>query len=392
VSALQKAFFPKPPPAELKDIPSTVYPQEVPYEAQITARQIREAVNRLAPDKAPGPDEISNRVLKNTLPVIEYHLQTLVQASVRLRHFPKAFKHTTTVVLRKPSRPDYTKVKAYRPIALENTVGKVMESVIAEIISYLTETHELLPPRHYGGRPGRSTEDAMMILSENIHQAWKKKKVYTAVFMDVAGAFNNVHHERLIHNLRNRRIPHAISLWIASFLQDRSTQLQFNGTKSKCISTPAGVPQGSPLSPLLYMFYNADLLDIAPQHQATGLGFIDDTIYGVQGNTDKENARTLKRILDEAEDWRKKHGAQFETSKYILVHYTRNKRMKTQASVTTNGVTIKPSNEAKYLGVIFDQELRFKSHVQYAIKKGTNAAMALSSIAKCTWGAPYKYV
>ena len=206
VTALQKAFFPKPPLAELKDIPSTVYPQEVPFEAQITARQIREAVNRLAPDKAPGPDEISNRVLKNTLPVIEYHLQTLVQANVRLRHFPKAFKHTTTVVLRKPSRPDYTKVKAYRPIALENTVGKVMESVIAETISYLTETYELLPPHPYGGRPGRSAEDAMMILSENIHQAWKKK-VYTAVFMDVAGAFNNVHHGRLIHNLRNRRIP-----------------------------------------------------------------------------------------------------------------------------------------------------------------------------------------
>ena len=63
------------------------------------------------------------------------------------------------------------------------------------------------------------------------------------------------------------------------------------------------------------MFYNADLLDIAPQHQATGLGFIDNTIYGVQGNTDKENARKLKCILNEAEDWRKKHGVQFETSK-----------------------------------------------------------------------------
>ena len=66
--------------------------------------------------------------------------------------------------------------------------------------------------------------------------------------------------------------------------------------------------------------------------------------------------------------------------------------METKASVTINGVTIKPSNEAKYLGVIFDQELRFKSHLQHVVKKGTNAAMALSSIAKSTWGAPYTYV
>jgi ribonuclease HI len=392
VSVLRKAFFPKPPPADLTDISSTVYPQEVPFEAQITVQQIREAVNRLAPDKAPGPDEISNRVLKNALPVIEHHLLALMQVSMRLGHFPKPFKHTTTVVLRKPSRPDYTKVKAYRPIALENTLGKVMESVIAEIISYLTETHELLPPHHYGGRPGRSAEDAMMIMSENIYQAWKEKKIYTAIFMDVAGAFNNVHHERLIHNLRKRRIPHSISLWIASFLRGRSTQLQFNGSKSEHIPTPAGVPQGSPLSPLLYMFYNADLLDIAQQHRATGLGFIDDIVYGVQGNSDQENTRKLKHILNEAEEWRKKHGAQFEISKYILVHYTRNRNVATKASVIINGVRIEPSNEAKYLGVIFDQELRFKTHLQHVVKKGTNAAMALSGIAKTTWGVPYTLV
>jgi hypothetical protein len=123
-----------------------------------------------------------------------------------------------TVVFRKPNRPDYTKVKAYRPIALENTLDKVMESIIAEIISYLAETHELLPSHHYGGRSGRSAEDAMMILSESIHRTWREKKIYTAIFMDVAGAFNNVHHERLIHNLRKRRIPYKISSWIASFL------------------------------------------------------------------------------------------------------------------------------------------------------------------------------
>jgi hypothetical protein len=91
-----------------------------------------------------------------------------MQISLRLRHFPKPFKHTTTVVLRKPSRPDYTKVKAYHPIALENTLGKIVESIIAEIISYFTET---LPAHHYGGRPGRSAEYAMMILSESIYRA-----------------------------------------------------------------------------------------------------------------------------------------------------------------------------------------------------------------------------
>ena len=362
----------------------------MPFEPQITARQIREAVNKLAPDKAPGPDEIANNVLKNTLPIIERHLQALMQASINLGHFPTCFKNTDTIVLRKPGKPDYTQAKAYRPIALENTVGKILESIMADIMSYLTETHELLPAHHYGGRPGRSADDAMMILTETIYKTWKEKKVYIAIFMDVAGAFNNVHHKWLIHNLSKRRMPTAISRWISSFLQNRNTQLQFSGTKSESIPTPAGIPQGSPLSPLLYMYYNADLLDI-PKDREMGLGFIDDIVYGVQGDTDKANARKLKLMLKKAEEWRKKHGAQFETSKYVLVHYTRNYRKATKASITINGTTVEPSGEAKYLGVIFDQKLNFKSHLQYISKKGTNAAMALSSITKINWGAQYTY-
>ena len=67
----------------------------------ITLTQVRRAVNKLALYKAPGSDEINNKVLKNTLTQIELHLQTLVQASLNLGHFLKPFKATTTVVLRK---------------------------------------------------------------------------------------------------------------------------------------------------------------------------------------------------------------------------------------------------------------------------------------------------
>ena len=393
VNALQKSFFPRPPSADLSDLSrSTIYPTPISYEPRITLQQIQRAVNRAAPRKAPGPDKISNLVLQHALPIIEQHLLILMQATLDLGYFPKAFKRTKTIVLRKPGKPDYTISKAYRPIALENTIGKVFESVMAESISYLTELHELLPSEHYGGRPGRSTEDAMTVLSENIHKAWKSKKLFTAVFLDVAGAFNNVHHRRLIHNLKARRLPPQIIKWIQSFLQGRSTQLHFNGSSSQSIPTPAGVPQGSPLSPILYMYYNADLLEVTKDEVDTmSLGFIDDIVYGVEGESDKQNVRKLKKLLQGAEEWRRRHGAQFERSKYVLVHFTRNTRQSTTAAISLNGTMIQPSTEAKYLGVIFDQQLRFKAHLQQVVKKGTNAALAISSIAKCNWGTPYRY-
>ncbi len=115
-------------------------------------------------------------------------------------------------------------------------------------------------------------------------------------------------------------------------------------------------------------YYNANLLAI-PQQRETGLGFIDDITYGVEGFTDKGNTRKLNQLLREAEEWRKKHGVQFEMSKYILVHFTRNYNQATNAAITIGKVIIEPSNEAKYLGVIFDEELRFKTHLQYITKR-----------------------
>jgi endonuclease/exonuclease/phosphatase (EEP) superfamily protein YafD len=390
--ALQKSFFPPAPPADLTDLPNDNHPKPVRYEPTITIYQIQKAVRRVAPNKAPGPDGITNKVLKQALPDIEKLLQTILQASINLSYFPRSLKETTTIVLRKPGKPDYTVVKAYRPIALENTIGKIFESVIAEIMSYLTEKNELLPEHHYGGRPGRSTEDAMLALSESIYNAWKRNQVYSAVFLDVAGAFNNVHHIRLIDNLQKRKMPESITKWITSFLSHRTTRLSFNGAMSEPIDIQAGVPQGSPLSPLLYMFYNADLLDIPKRTKDLAMGFIDDVVYGVGGPTDRANARRLKGMLKEAEKWRISHGAQFEQSKYILVHFTRNRHRATKARISINGTTIKPSEDARYLGVIFDSKLRFKAHIQYAIKKGTTAALALGSIGRTTWGVPYEHL
>jgi Reverse transcriptase (RNA-dependent DNA polymerase) len=164
-------FFPQPPPANLSDIHKTSYAEAVPLPPQITPSQIRTAVKKLAPKKAPGPDEIPNLVLKKCYDEINEHLLLFAQESLAAGHFPTVFKELVTLVLHKPKKPDYTKANAYRPIALECTLGKVLESVMAETISYLTETHELLPPTHFGGRPCRTTEDAMMLLTENIHSA-----------------------------------------------------------------------------------------------------------------------------------------------------------------------------------------------------------------------------
>src|SRR5436190_7903710 len=119
---------------------------------------------------------------------------------------------------------------------------------------------------------------------------------------------------------------------VQSFLTGRTTQLRFNGVTSTDINIEAGIPQGSPLSPILFMLYNAELLEI-PRAPDLALGFIDDIAYGISGQTAQGNIERLQKILSKSEEWKVKHGAQFEPSKYMLVHFTRNTKHDTTAGI-----------------------------------------------------------
>jgi hypothetical protein len=101
------------------------------------------------------------------------------------------------VVLRKPGKPDYSAPGAYRPISLLNTLRKLLEAVIAKRLSYYAETYGLLLDTQFGGRPGRTTEQALLILANAVDQAWLKDKVVTLVAFDLKGAFNGVNKSTL---------------------------------------------------------------------------------------------------------------------------------------------------------------------------------------------------
>ena len=71
-------------------------------------------------------------------------------------------------MINKPQKPDYTVPKAYRPIALVNTIAKLLSTIVAEDIVHLTEVHQLLPAHHFGGRPGRTTTNSLHVLVNTV--------------------------------------------------------------------------------------------------------------------------------------------------------------------------------------------------------------------------------
>jgi hypothetical protein len=135
---------------------------------EVTADDIINILKEIAPDKAPGPDSIPNRLLRECKDVLAEPLAKLFQDCLQRSYHPKPFRHSRTVVLRKPQKPTYDVAKAYRPIALLNTLGKVLEKIVARRVSALAEEHNLLPTTQMGARPGGSTVTALEMLTEQI--------------------------------------------------------------------------------------------------------------------------------------------------------------------------------------------------------------------------------
>jgi hypothetical protein len=95
-------------------------------------------------------------------------LSTIFNSSIELGYCLKHFRNSITVILRKLGKENYTNGKSYCSIALLNTIGKILNSIIAQRISYIAETYELLPKTHLRDRKAFSTDHAIHPLVEKV--------------------------------------------------------------------------------------------------------------------------------------------------------------------------------------------------------------------------------
>ena len=146
--------------------------------------------------------------------------------------------------------------------------------------------------------------------------------------LDVAGAFNNVLHERLIHNLRTRKIPTKLINWVNSFLKDRQSFLTFDGRTSAMRQVNANIPQSSPVSSILFLFFNAKLIKGCEKLEikAFPVEFVNNVNILAYKRFTADTCKTLSKVYDVCAKWARIHGASFALNKYELIHLSRTPR------------------------------------------------------------------
>ena len=172
--------------------------------------------------------------------------------------------------------------------------------------------------------------------------------------------------------------------WLQSFLQDRTAALIFDGKTTDPYPVQAGVPQGSPLSPVLFLLFVSTLYEKLQMNGLLTIGFADDTNLLAFGQTRRRCVQTLEEAFQIASEWAQIRGMEFEPAKSTLIHFDRGPGDSTPAIL--NGVQIKPAKSSRFLGIWIDRKLTFAAHIRAVKGKLETQMHALTRLAASTWG------
>lgn len=135
--------------------------------------------------------------------------------------------------------------------------------------------------------------------------------------MDVAAAFPSMARGCLLLKMRGAGVDECLVRWTDSFLRGRRVTMSVNGQDSEEMEVTTGLPQGSPVSPVLFAICIADIHEVEESHveDSRGISFVDDVTWVVEGYGLDGVARKLERWAAASIEWAEHNAVRFETSR-----------------------------------------------------------------------------
>lgn len=351
---------------------------------EVTRDEILEVANKIATNKAPGPDQVPALAIKTLLKNFPEEISKVFTNLLQKGTFPVSWKQAKVVLLLKPGKPENIP-SSYRPICLLNTIGKAFEVLINNRLQTFLEENSILSDKQYGFRKNRSTITAINRIVDRAKlvnkTSLKSRKFYLLVLLDIKNAFNSVSWRAIKQSLDFYKVPTYIQKIIDNYLTDRT----ITSSKTK-IEMTAGVPQGSILGPTLWNVTYNEVFNLGLPEGADLTGYADDLALTIEAKTEallELRANAALRIIN---NWLKKQSLELAAQKSEAILIT-NKYKVEKFKIEVEGEQIGLKDAVKYLGVTIDKRLSFSKHIREATEKAAKISNNLNRIMPRTFGA-----
>lgn len=356
---------------------------DLPESIHIGWNEFVVAVKRLKL-KAPGFDGIQNILIKRGGELLWAYLLHLFNASLACGYLPDDWKKAIVVPLPRAGK-DLSSPGGYRPVSLLLTIAKLLEAIMAMRIRNLMEKFKLFPRHQSGFRARRSTNDHLFAMSQLACRARLRKLIYLVALLDFEGAFNAVWHDGLRYKLANcEHIPSHFTRWISSFLDARCFAIRVGSHVGNFLPIGAGVPQGSPLSPILFAFFTADMLPGPGMMNADEATFADDVLLHCLAAADTVAFSRVNNSLRAVNAWSKQWRLPLNPAKCQAMRF--GSGWSKTSKLFIGETQLEFVNEAKYLGLTFTTEMTWIKHIDNLVERVRPAASAFR--AACRRGSP----
>ena len=338
--------------------------------SSVTLQEIRHIILK-APSKSCELDPLPSWLLKECVDELSPIVTSIVNASLNHAIVPLSLKTALIRPLLKKSGLDKEVLKNYRPVSNLSFISKVLEKVVAKRLDDHMLDNNLYSSVQSAYRERHSTETALLKVQSDILTALDSGSGAVLLMLDLSAAFDTIDHGILLSRLNSLYGISGDALdWFKSYLSNRVQRVIIGDTVSECKGLNFGVPQGSVLGPKIYCMYTKPISDIIAGHGLSHHCYADDTQLYIaiehSANLHSELLR-MERCVADIRNWMRHNMLKLNDDKTELIVFASryNQHLYNDASMMIGNTTVVCEPQVKNLGVIFDQVMSMRQHVNY---------------------------